>query len=77
MDKAPKVFASRIGVCFAVGAAITHFIAPPAAPWLAIALAIFTLLESVADLCVGCVVYTYLALPLLRVRDAGKASGPS
>ena len=70
MDQAPKVFASRIGVCFALGAAITHFAFPAAAPWLAGTLAVFTTLESVFDLCVGCVVYTYIALPLLRARDA-------
>ncbi len=56
-----------------MGAAITHFLAPPAAPWLAGTLAIFTALESVFDLCVGCVVYTYIALPLYRARDAVRA----
>lgn len=66
MDKAPKVFASRIGVCFALGAAVTHFLAPAVAPWLAGTLAVFTALESIGDLCVGCVVYTYVALPLYR-----------
>lgn len=70
MDKAPKVFASRIGVCFALGGAIAHFVMPGVAPWLAGTLAVFTALESLADLCVGCVVYTYLALPLNRARDA-------
>jgi hypothetical protein len=70
MDKASKVFASRIGVCFALGAAVAHFLAPAAAPWLAGALAVFTTLESVFDLCVGCVVYTYVALPLYRARVA-------
>jgi hypothetical protein len=73
MDKAPKVFASRIGVCFAMGAAVAHFIAPAVAPWLAGALAVFTTLESVFDLCVGCVVYTYVALPLYRAREAVKS----
>lgn len=70
MDKAPKVFASRIGVCFAMGAAIAHFTAPAAAPWIAGALSVFTALESVFDFCFGCVVYTYVALPLYRARDA-------
>lgn len=70
MDKAPKVFASRIGVCFAMGVAITHFAAPAVAPWLAGVLAVFTALESIGDLCVGCVVYTYVALPLYRAREA-------
>jgi hypothetical protein len=69
MDKASKVFASRIGVCFALGATVLHFLSPALAPWLAAALAVFTTLESVFDLCVGCVVYTYVALPLRRVRE--------
>jgi hypothetical protein len=64
MDQAPKVFASRIGVCFAVGSAITSFAAPAAAPWLAGVLAACTLLEGAFDLCIGCVAYTYIALPL-------------
>lgn len=70
MDQAPKIFASRIGVCFAMGAAVAHFAAPRAAPWLAGTLAVFTTLESVFDLCVGCVVYTYIALPFRRAHDA-------
>jgi hypothetical protein len=73
MDKAPKVFASRIGVCFAMGGAITYFVAPWISPWLAGTLAVFTTLESVFDLCVGCVVYTYIALPLYKARDAVKS----
>lgn len=75
MDKAAKVFASRIGVCFAVGAAVAHFLAPAVAPWLAGALAVFTTLESVFDLCVGCVVYTYVALPLRRAREGLAPAG--
>ncbi len=74
MDQAPKVFASRIGVCFALGGAIAHFLAPTVAPWLAGTLAVFTTLESVFDLCVGCVVYTYVALPLLGARAAAEAA---
>lgn len=70
MDKASKVFASRIGVCFALGAAVCHFVAPTIAVGLAGALSVFTALESVGDLCVGCVVYTYIALPLNRAREA-------
>lgn len=70
MDKASKVFASRIGVSFAMGAAITHFSAPDVARGLAGTLAVFTMLESVFDFCVGCVVYTYVALPLYRARQA-------
>jgi hypothetical protein len=68
------LFASRIGVLFAAGAAIAHFAAPNLAPYLALALAGFTLLESAGDLCVGCVVYTYVALPIARARRAVHAA---
>ena len=73
-DQAPKVFAARIGTCFAMGSAITHFIAPTVAPWLAGTLAVFATLESVFDFCVGCVVYTYVALPLVGARAAAEAA---
>lgn len=73
MDKAPKVFASRLGLCLAMGAAITHFVAPAAAPWLAGTLAVFAGLESIFDFCVACVLYTYIALPLYRAREAAKS----
>lgn len=73
MDKASKVFASRIGVCFAMGVALCHVAAPAVARWLAGTLAVFTALESVFDLCVGCVVYTHVALPLYRAREAVRA----
>ncbi len=70
MDKAPKVFASRLGLCLSGGAAVTHFLAPSVAPWLAGTLAVFTMLESVFDFCVGCVIYTYLVLPLFPQEPA-------
>ena len=70
MDKAPKVFASRIGVMFAMAAAVAHFVAPEFAAPIALALALFTFMESALDFCVGCVVYTYIALPLARARLA-------
>ena len=70
MDKAPKVFASRIGVSFAMAAAIAHFFHADVAIVLALTLSFFTFLESALDFCVGCVVYTYIALPLRNVQDA-------
>lgn len=73
MDKAPKVFASRLGLCLALGAAVTHFVAPAAAPWLAGTLAVFAGVESMFDLCVACVLCTYVALPLYRAREAARS----
>ena len=64
-----RAIVTRIGVGFALGAAITHVASPAVAPWLAGTLAVFTMLESVFDFCFGCVVYTYVALPLFRVAN--------
>jgi hypothetical protein len=65
IDKAPKIFAARVGWLFAMATAVLHFIYPPASPIVGAALMTFALLESVFDFCVGCVVYTYIVLPLM------------
>ncbi|WP_420627979.1 DUF4395 domain-containing protein [Candidatus Leptofilum sp.] len=65
IDKAPKIFAARVGWLFAVGTAVLYFIAPPASLIVGATLMAFALLESVFDFCVGCVVYTYIVLPLV------------
>ncbi|MCA9930736.1 MAG: DUF4395 domain-containing protein [Anaerolineales bacterium] len=65
IDKAPKIFAARVGWLFAVGTAVLYFIYPPASLIVGAALMTFALLESVLDFCVGCVVYTYIVLPLM------------
>lgn len=65
IDKAPKIFAARVGWLFALATAVTYFLYPPASPIIGAALMSFALLESVFDFCVGCVVYTYLVLPLM------------
>lgn len=66
IDKAPKIFAARVGWMFAAGTAVLYFISPPASMVVGTALMTFALLESVFDFCVGCVVYTYVVLPLMR-----------
>ncbi len=65
IDKAPKIFAARVGWLFAAATAILYFIYPPASFIVGGTLMTFALLESVLDFCVGCVVYTYLVLPLM------------
>lgn len=64
IDKAPKIFAARVGLLFAFTAAVLSFINPTAGLIVALSLMVFALLESVFDLCVGCIVYTYLVLPI-------------
>ena len=65
IDKAPKIFAARVGWLFAVATAVLYFIYPPASLIVSGTLMVFALLESVFDFCVGCVVYTYLVLPFM------------
>lgn len=64
IDKAPKLFASRVGFLFATAIFALHFVSPLAALVVGLVLMTFALLESLFDFCVGCVVYTYLVLPL-------------
>ena len=65
IDKAPKIFAARVGWLFAVATAVLYFIYPPASIIVGTTLMAFALLESVLDFCVGCIVYTYIVLPLV------------
>ncbi|MBK8903319.1 MAG: DUF4395 domain-containing protein [Anaerolineaceae bacterium] len=65
IDKAPKIFAARVGWLFAAATAVLYFIFPPASLLLAAVLMTFALLESVLDFCVGCLVYTYIVFPLM------------
>jgi len=64
IDKAPKLFASRVGFVFALSAVILYFANPVVSLIIALTLMSFALLESVFDFCVGCVVYTYIVLPI-------------
>jgi hypothetical protein len=64
IDKAPKIFAARVGFLFAFTAAILAFINPTASLIVALILLFFALLESVFAFCVGCIVYTYVVLPV-------------
>jgi hypothetical protein len=65
IDKAPKIFAARVGWLFATATAVLAFINPPASIIVGAMLMSFALLESVFDICAGCLVYTYLILPLM------------
>lgn len=65
LDKAPKIFAARVGWLFAVVTAVLYPINPLASQIVGASLMTFALLESIFDYCVGCVVYTYIVLPLV------------
>lgn len=64
IDKAPKLFASRVGFLFALTSVSLYFVSPISSLVVALVLMVFAALESLFDFCVGCVVYTYVVLPL-------------
>lgn len=68
IDKAPKIFAARVGLLFSITMVVLSFIAPTASLVTGLILMVFALLESLFNFCVGCIVYTYLVLPLYRKK---------
>ena len=70
-DKAPKVFAWRIGFLMAVVATVALPFSLTASAYIALTLAAFNVLDGICNFCVGCIIYTYLILP--RVRPAAIA----
>ena len=64
IDKAPKIFAARVGFLFSLATVVLFFVFPAASLVVGLSLMGFALLESVFDFCVGCVVYTYIVLPV-------------
>jgi hypothetical protein len=67
-DKAPKIFAARVGFLFALATVALYPIYPIASLAVGLTLMCFALLEALVDLCVGCLVYTYVVWPLLGER---------
>lgn len=67
IDKAPKIFAARVGFLFSVlmlTLVLTGFTL--AAVSTASVLVLFAFLECVLNFCAGCWVYTYIVLPVYR-----------
>lgn len=64
IDKAPKIFAARVGFLLTLTALSLSLVSPTASLIVMLVLMVFALLEALADFCVGCVVYTYIVLPL-------------
>jgi hypothetical protein len=68
IDKAPKIFAARVGFLFAVVISVLAPLDPMSSLIIGFVLMGFALLEAVLNLCVGCLVYTYVMLPLFAER---------
>jgi len=69
IDKAPKLFAARVGLLFALASGILTLLHQPSGLVVGLALMGFALLESLLNICVGCLVYTYVMFPLLTKLD--------
>lgn len=66
IDKAPKIFAARVGLLFTLAMLVLFFVNPLISSLVGAVLIVFALLEAVLNLCVGCLVYTYLVFPLFK-----------
>lgn len=63
VNKGPKMFAWRIGLAMCLFAFVLLPLAPTASVGIAWALAGFALVDGVFNVCVGCVLYTYVISP--------------
>jgi hypothetical protein len=71
-DKAKKIFSARVGFLFTVAILITFFVSPIAGVILSLILIGFALLESLMNICVGCLVYTYVVFPYFGPGFSGQ-----
>lgn len=69
IDKAPKIFAARMGFMMSTMIAIFYiFNLTAAAVIVASVLIFFATLEFAFGICVGCMIYTYLILPFYKSK---------
>ncbi|MCB0164051.1 MAG: DUF4395 domain-containing protein [Anaerolineae bacterium] len=64
IDKGPKLFAARVGFLFAAAATGLFYLFPSVSLTVALVLMGFATLESVFDICVGCLVYSHMVFPI-------------
>ena len=69
IDKAPKIFAARVGLLFALAIFLLGYIHPPSSIVVAFVLIGFAALEAFFNICVGCWVYSYLVFPLFKAQS--------
>ena len=68
IDKAPKIFAARVGFVCALTIVGLYPLHRPSSRAVAVMLVSFALLESVLNVCVGCLVYTYVVFPRFKPK---------
>jgi Domain of unknown function (DUF4395) len=69
IDRAPKLFAARIGMLLLLASSILALVHPPSGLVIGLVLMGFALLEFVLNICVGCLIYRYVMLPLFTQRE--------
>ena len=62
-DKAKKIFSARVGFLFSLAMLILFYVSPLSSALVGGILVAFALLESLLNICVGCLVYTYFVFP--------------
>jgi hypothetical protein len=66
IDKAPKVFASRLGLICAILGMVFFQLEMNLSSQIVIGFfTVLTFLDSVVDICVGCIIYQYIVFPFL------------
>ncbi len=66
-DQAPKQFATRVGFLFSGLASIFYVISLQSTSFIiAGVLLTFTILDSVFNICVGCIIYNYIVFPFYK-----------
>ena len=63
VNKAPKVFASRMGLFFALIAVVMFYFVPEVSIAFAVILLVCTFLDAVFNVCFGCLIYHYIVYP--------------
>lgn len=66
IGKGQKIFAARIGLVFSLTSTILFLFDPIASVIVAGVLMFFALLESLFDICAGCILYSYIIYPLFE-----------
>ena len=71
IDQAPKLFAVRVGLLTASVSLLFYLIGMPTASFIAAGVLLtFTILDSVFNFCVGCIMYHYLVFPFYKRKLA-------
>lgn len=66
-DKAPKIFAARIGFVFTLAISVLFLLEAGTTTYVvAGVLVFFSTLEFVLAICMGCILYTYVVLPIFK-----------